>query len=256
MGRIKLFLRRNYGYSPLIGLLLAIGGIAAGYYGHPYWLTLFVGVGTSLIAAGVVTFLSPASDEMYQRFLALGIRDMWPSRRDVPNDNWCRWLRGTSKSCTLLGVAHGEWRNDERFEPALQECLARNAVEVRILFLDPNSNLAKSRANEEQRDTPATIKTSIRIIWNEIRPRLHPELQDRLHLYVYDSTPSSGATWVDDFMIVTHYLAGCPNRTSPAFRVEDLGADSLFGVFKRNIEKITEKPSTVEITEENVATYI
>jgi hypothetical protein len=256
VGRIKLFLRRNYAYGPLVGLLLAIGGVAAGYYGHPYWLALLTGVGTSVIAAGLVIFLSPASDELYQSFLALGIRDMWPSRRDVPPDNWCRWLRGAKKSCTLLGVAHGEWRKDDKFEPALRECLDRNGVEVHILFLDPNCNLAQARAEEEQRDTPDTIRTSIRIIWRDIRARLRSDLRSRLHLYVYDSTPSSGATWVDDFMIVTHYLAGFPNRTSPAFKVEDLGAESLFDVFRMNIERIKKKPSTVEITEDNVDTYI
>lgn len=254
MKRVKLFLRQNYGYGPLIGLLLAVGGVEAGYHAHPYWLTLMVGVGTSLLAASLVAFLSPANDEMYQKFLALGIRDMWPSRRDVPPGNWTDWLGRASKHCTLLGVAHGEWRNDERFEPALRQCLVREEVQVHIFFLDPNGGLAAARAREEQRDTPATIRNSIRIIWT-LRPRLGPG-SERLHLYVYDSTPSSGATWIDDFMIVTHYLAGYPNRTSPAFRVQDLGQDSLFGVFKMNIEKIREKPSTVEITEENVARYI
>ena len=256
MRRIKLFVRRNYGYGPVLGLLSVIGGITAGYHGHPYALTFFVGIGNSLIAGGVAAFLSPVHDEMYQKFLALGIRDMWPSRRDVPNDNWCKWLEGTSTNCTLLGVAHGEWRKDDRFESALRRCLDRRGVEVHILFLDPNSKLAESRASEEQRDTPGTIRTSIKIIWNDVRSQLRLELRSRLHLYVYDSTPSSGATWVDDFMIVTHYLAGYPNRTSPAFKVEDLGADSLFGVFKMNIERIKGKATTVEITEENVAKYI
>ena len=256
MKRVKLFLRRNSGYGPLIGLLLTIGGIEAGYHGHPYWLTFLVGVGTSLIAAGLVTLLSPSSDEMYQEFLALGIRDIWPSRRDVPSQHWCGWLAEASRSCTLLGVAHGEWRNDERFEPALRRCLLRERVEVHILFLNPNSRLAEARAIEEQRNTPDTIRESIRIMWG-MRDQLGAALRGRLHLYIYDSTPSSGATWVDDFMIVTHYLAGYPNRTSPAFRVVDLGqAGSLFGVFKMNIEKILEKDSTVEITEDNVGQFV
>ena len=56
-------------------------------------------------------------------------------------------------------------------------------------------------------------------------------------------------------MIVTHYLAGYPNRTSPAFRVEDLGPDSLFGIFKMNIERICEKESTIEIHERNIGQY-
>ncbi len=165
MKRLKLFLRQNYAYGPLLGLLLTLAGIWAGYQGHPYWLTLLVGVGTSVIAAALVTLLSPASDEMYQKFLALGIRDLWPSRKDVPPNNWCEWLGKTRKNCTLLGVAHGEWRRDDKFEPALRQCLGRDGVEVNILFLDPNSALAKARAAEEQRDTPATIRESIRIIW-------------------------------------------------------------------------------------------
>jgi hypothetical protein len=256
VGRIKLFVRRNYGYGPLIGLVSLICGFTAGYHGHPYTLIFFVGIGNSLIAGSIAAFLSPVHDEMYQKFLALGIRDIWSSRKAVPDGHWCKWLEGTSKCCTLLGVAHGDWRRDDKFEPALRRCLDRKDVEVHILFLDPNSNLAKVRADEEQRDTAAIIRTSIKIVWSEVRFRLRPELKERLHLYVYDSTPSSGASWFDDFMIVTHYLAGYPNKTSPAFRVEDLGPDSLFDVFKVNIEKIREKHSTVEITEENVAKYV
>jgi len=234
--RIRRFLRQNYGYGPLIGLLLAIGGVSAGYNGYPYWSTFLIGVGTPVIAAGLVTLLSPSADEIYQQFLALGIRGLWPSRRDVPPRNWC------------------EWRNDEKFGPALINCLRRKDVEVKILFLNPNSGLAAARAREEQRDTPATIRESIRLIWS-IRNGLALNLRQRLRLYVYDSTPSSGATWVDDFMIVTHYLAGYPNRTSPAFRVEDLGPDSLFGIFKMNIERICEKESTIEIHERNIGQY-
>jgi hypothetical protein len=180
---------------------------------------------------------------------------MWPSRRDVPPGNWTEWLGSAKKNCTLLGVAHGEWRNDERFEPALKQCLTRRNVHVHILFLDPNSELAASRAKEEQRDTSATIRASIKIIWNEIRPQLGAD-SGRLHLCVYNSTPSSGATWIDDYMIVTHYLAGYPNRTSPAFKVQDLGQDSLYDVFRMNIEKIREKPTTIEITEENIEKYV
>jgi hypothetical protein len=257
MRRIKLFFRQNYGYGPLIGLLITIAGVEAGYQGHPYWLTLLVGVGTSLIAAAFVTYLSPSSDETYQQFLALGIRELWPSRRDVPNDNWCAWLAKSSRTCTLLGVAHGEWRKDRKFEDSLKQCLGRG-VEVKILFLDPNSALADVRAREEQRDTPGTIRESIRIIWETRTKRLDKDCRSRLRLYVYDSTPSSGATWIDDFMVVTHYLAGYPNRTSPAFRVHDLGEDSLFGVYKMNIERILDKRddgSTVEITEGNVGQY-
>ena len=125
-------------------------GIAAGYSGHPYWLSFLVGIGTSLIAAGLVTFLSPGSDDVYQQFLQLGIGQTWPSRREVPPRNWCNWLANATKHCTLLGVAHGEWRRDGDFEPALRRCLGKG-VEVNILFLDPRSQMATERAREEQK---------------------------------------------------------------------------------------------------------
>ncbi len=221
---------------------------------HPYWLVFLVGIGTSLLAAALVTLLSPASDELYQQFVALGIRDIWPSRRDVPSKYWCEWLEKASRTCTLLGVAHGEWRNDVKFGPALVACLQKGA-KVNILFLDPNSELAKARAREEQRDTEGTIKESIRIMWG-IRNGIDPNTRIRLHLRVYDSNPSSVATLIDDFMIVTHYLAGFPNRTSPAFRVVDLGPESLFGVYKVNIDRVFGKESTIEITEDNIEKFI
>lgn len=253
MRRIRLFLRQNYAYAPLIGLLLTIGGIFAGYRGHPYWLTLLVGVGTSLIAAGLVTFLSPSTDDMYQQFLGLGIRQLWPSRRDVPPDNWCTWLRTARKHCILLGVAHGEWRRDDKFLPALNTCLAQG-VKVKMLFLDPTSELAGIRAREEQRDTPRIIGESIRIIW-EMRTEIDERFRDNLILYVYNATPSSGTTWVDSRMVITHYLAGYPNRTSPAFLVEDVGGDSLFAIYQRNLDRLVQAETTVRITEENVAAY-
>jgi hypothetical protein len=79
-----------------------------------------------------------------------------------------------------------------------------------------------------------------------------------LKLYVYSATPSSGMTWIDDFMLVTHYLAGFANVVSPAFLIEPIKLKSerqnLFSIYAENVRKLEE--SAVEITETNVDQYI
>lgn len=62
-------------------------------------------------------------------------------------------------------------------------------------------------------------------------------------------------TWIDDWMLVTHYLAGFNNLTSPALRVESIPKPrSPYAVYAKNVERIREKFST-EITDENVGKF-
>src|SRR5204862_5923749 len=105
--RIRRFLRQNYGYGPLIGLLLAIGGVSAGYNGYPYWSTFLIGVGTPVIAAGLVTLLSPSADEIYQQFLALGIRGSGHRGVTFHHVIGVSGLGKLQNNALFLGVAHG-----------------------------------------------------------------------------------------------------------------------------------------------------
>src|SRR5207244_3053631 len=105
---------------------------------------------------------------------------------------------------------------------------------VKILFLNPNQLAVVLRAREEargkhSRTTQDVIKESIRRVW-EIRESLKPGVKEHLRLYVYDATPSCGLTWVDDQMIVTHYLAGSVDLTSPAVLLKPakIGTGGLF----------------------------
>jgi hypothetical protein len=131
-----------------------------------------------------------------------------------------------------------------------------------MLFLDPFSEAARLRAEEEREDTTKIIRKSIAIIWG-IRKNLkkeRPELSGRLKLYVYNATPSSGVTWIDKFMVATHYLAGFPNLTSPALFVEPSKPgeeeSNLYEIYADNIRHIRERNSTLELTEENIGKYI
>ncbi len=240
----------------LLGLLSIIGGSFLAVLGHPNWATALVSIGGSLIAAALVTYLSPVSEEVYQKFIALGISDVYPSRRIIPNPQWVAWIRLARRNCALLGIAHENWCRDPEFPDALRDRL-RDRVEVKICFLDPTSSAAQTRANEDKgRDLLKTIRESIKFMWS-LKSSLEPGTRERLKLYVYSSTPSSGSTWIDSFMVVTHYLAGFANLTSPALIVKPVSpatkSPDLYGVYAQNVQTIEDH--SIEITDANITTY-
>ncbi len=217
------------------------------------WSAMLAGVGGSVLATVIVSFWGPGGDEVYQSFLKLGVTEFYPDRDTFRG--WVPWLREAKRHCVLLGHSHGGWCNDEGFRPALLERV-QAGVKVEIFFLDPTSPAAEVRAAEDTKNIEPVLprtRKSIRAAW-EIRRELAAP-KGKLTLYVYTATPSLGLTWIDDTMLVTHYLAGSNNKTSPAFRARYVGvSDSLYAVYENNVEKIRSKFST-EITEENLGQY-
>jgi hypothetical protein len=247
----------------LLGLLFVVAGIVAACRNiNPVTWSVLIGIGGSLIAAALTTFFSPVSRELYRKFVGLGVEDVYPSRDDIPKHNWCEWLRSCRKCCMLLGTANNNWCRDPDFKPALLERL-RAGVIVRVLFLNPNpeGKAIKTRAKEDKgRNTYKAIRESIMLMW-EIRQELaeEPKAQTRLELRVYDKTPSSGITWVDDrFMIVTHYLAGFANLTSPALRVRPVetrpGHRDLYRTYEENANELLK--SSILITDQNLKEFL
>lgn len=224
---------------------------------HPLLQGFFGGVGTSLMAASVFGLLTGMRQEYELQFSSLGIRRIFTHRDTVPDPQWCEWLRGARTQCVLLGVAHSKWARDDAFPEAVRAVVRRRNVSVKVFFLNPTGRTAAVRTTEEMReggrDTIATIRGSIDRMWR-LREGLDPAEQVFFRLFVYEGT-ITGTTWIDDFMIVTHYLAGSANVTSPALRIESTGGDrDLYEIYKENALKIQEHCS-IEITEENVATY-
>jgi hypothetical protein len=214
-----------------------------------------VGIGTSMLAAMLVSFAGPNGEETYRKFLQMGVTDFYPNRSMVPNENWVNWLEGAQRSCILLGQAHGEWIRDDRFEPAFVGRLIAG-IRIEIFFLNPNTSEADVREKEDRQKqrTKARIKDSIRELW-KIRSRLNETAKSRLKIYTYDATPSLGVTWIDDWMLVTHYLAGFSNLTAPALRVESSpNPRSPYAVYARNVDQIRDHFS-MEVSDDNISKY-
>jgi len=247
----------------LLGLFVVIGG-AVGWRLQkldPIGGSALVGIGASLVAAAVVAALSPFSEAAYRRFISLGIDEVWPSRQAIDKRNWVDWLAGAKHECTLMGIAHGEWCKDQRFPGYLKDRL-QGGVRVKMLFLDPTKEAAELREQEEERQkirdisTRDAIRQSIKFMW-DFRKELGAVERNRLRFYVYNATPSCGLTLVDDFMIVTHYLAGLPNRTSPALLVRppQVGMEkSLYAIYLENVNNV--EALSIELDERNIERFL
>ncbi len=251
--------RQLQAFILLVGLLVVLVGVILARAPEPsYWATTLLSVGSSVIAAAIVASLSPVSWRAYERFLSLGIGEVYPSRNHVDDRQWVKWLRQADRSCVLFGIAHGNWCRDAEFEGALVERLTRG-VAVEVFFLNPNGPAAELRAREDKgRNTRNAIQTSIQVLW-EIRGRLSEKPRSNLKVYVYDATPSLGLTWIDEFMVVTHYLAGSMNLTSPALLVKpaaDAGGDrDLYAIYAKNVKSIKAEFAT-DLTDANVQQYL
>ena len=242
----------------LLGCVFVFAGVIFGFLNARNSATALVSIGCSLIAAAVVTYLSPVSEESYQKFLALGVRDVYPSRRDIANRQWVDWLRAARQQCTILGIANNNWFKDPDFPSALRDRL-REDVEVKIFFLDPTSPPAATRAKEDTvRQTQRIICESIDVVW-KLRSNLEEPLRPRLKIYVYRATPSCGVVWIDSFMVVTHYLPSSANVTSPSLIVRPVGtADGrpdLYGVYAANVKAVEKPQYSTLLTDENVGQY-
>src|SRR5258708_31224986 len=161
-----------------IGLALTVLGTLALYKGMLIRGSLGIGVGSSILAAVIVAYLSPASEAGYRKFISFGIVDMWSSRHALKD--WVDWMEKANQTCVLFGIAHGGWCQDGRFESALKERLSRG-VSFRMLFLDPNSKAAEIRALEEKRDTKKKIRESIQRMWG-IRESIAPGQKEQARI--------------------------------------------------------------------------
>jgi hypothetical protein len=247
----------------VIGLVLAVVSSLLWYRAviDPIVGSLLVGVGAAVIAAAIFAYLSPFNEPAFRRLLSLGVEEVWSSRQEIEDPYWVDRLHGAQENCTLLGIAHGKWCDDVRFAPTLSERL-NHGVMFKMFFLNPESSAAELRAIEEKRqkngrDTRDAIRRSINTMWT-FRQELEPGVRDRLRLYVYKATPSCGLMWIGQTMVVTHYLPGLPDVTSPALLVTPPAGGiekSLYNTYARNVESM-EKNTSIVIEEGNIHQFL
>lgn len=202
--------------ASVLGLLLAAVGALVGL--RSFWGVLPLGVGTSLIAAAAYTVLTRVQEEFAESLREQGLIDLFPSRlRQFTDDDWPRLIESAKDHYYVLGVANHGYMGSEPVRESIHHALAGAAhrkVSVEFLWLNPDSDFAGAREEEEKRTTRRDTVDAIEWFGN-FRASLADDEQKQITLLEYDAIPSCGLTWSDDQLVVTHYVAGQNNLDSP-----------------------------------------
>lgn len=231
--------RRALVIAGLFGVLFLVGGCIVQPDTPPGIILL--GLATSLIAAVALALATIEQEEFAQRILDLGVQSIFDDRnKGLEEGVWTELLGRTKREFRVLGMAnHGYLSSPEakgETEDALKKALGRKKAEVEFLWLDPEHDLAKLREKEERRrglrrDTCASI-----IFFWEVREQLSDEQKERFSMRSYEAVPTCGLSWADDYMVVTHYLAGQLNLRAPGvvLRGSIPSYERLFARFRKD----------------------
>jgi hypothetical protein len=239
--------------------------------------TLVNGLGLSLIVAGIVAAFrelvivqleaSETADHVatrvYERMFKKdesGIRPISTVRRGY--DGYYRWAI-TVQRCELFfagrSVLHRVQAdlNERKLRPAEEVLLGKlkQGSAIRILFLDPRSDLIPRLAREEgqsKQEMLEDLATSLGICRRLHKlvaqsPVLPPSAE--LHIRVYDEVPHFAFHRQDDDMIVGFYFLSSLGSASAAFQVIDDDTKRFFGDhFASIFDRASKDGCVIEIT--------
>lgn len=239
--------------SGLSGLVLVLLGVAADTTSG--WGVVLVSIGTGAIASTMVAAIALEREDFAQTVLGLGIQEVFHDRAlAFDNDFWRSLIETAKHRFAVLGCAnHGYLRNPiirDQTERAILDAVQRQ-VDVEILWLDPESQLAHHREeSERRRRTRDETVESIEFFWS-LREKIGEDQRARLRLAEHEAMPTCGITLSDELVIVTHYLAQELNLESPGLVLGPSMslADRLVNYVRKS------RASRPKITEAYVANY-
>lgn len=199
-----------------------------------------------------------ARQEHLVRLQDSGLIDIWVDRSKIDRSIWCQKVKQASQRCIILGMASYGYREDPHMEETIRTVVAKK-VPIEIYFFDPTyKEILEKRAEEEKtRITEESIRRSIKFFYDTIKKNLSEEMKSHFKLFVYRATPTLSVTLVDDYMIVSHYLATLPNEHAPSYHIikRAVSGETLFEQHMKNVEDIQKQKTTEELTDENIKTY-
>lgn len=270
-GIVHQFRRRGLRYAGIGSLLLLGLGVVAGP--TETLGAVCVSLATSILASILVAAVALEREEFAQLLMDQGLQRLYDNRKTAFSDSfWTGLLRAARTHFRVLGVANHGYLYDEQARTdtadALKEAVTKRRVNVELLFLKPDSDIARLRELEEGRSTIDDTLEAIEFFW-EVRQSVDDDAKQRLSLREYDTLPSCGLTWADNKMVVTHYLAGRRNLGSPglvldsgltrmdrflrAIELSGATVSPLSDVYARNYVEVASGRHSVPITADRVA---
>lgn len=228
---------------------------------------VLLALGGSVASSVFIAAITIERADFAQSAVSLGVSDIFHDRHEFSDEFWTELIDSAHYEFRLLGVAnHGYlWSPEARDSTAtaIMRALRDRRIEVEILWLDPEHQLAFQREHEEgRRGTRMDIVTSILFFW-EIRQGLKADERQRFVLKEHQTMPTCGIHWSDNELLITHYLAGQLNRRAPGLMLDrsvplaDRLIDAVAGKRKRIAESYINNfrevsKAAVEITAERI----
>ena len=205
------------------------------------WLSIFQGIGGSLIAtgmAGILLFLYVQRSEAFGRrietLLVAGLAQVFPARSVVIREEYDDRLRVATK-IDAMGFGLSSLREDHLRD---FEDWSRRGM-VRILLLDPDfpsiDNSYSSQRDIEEGNPAGTIQNDINQFVEAVQnlPSINPE---RFRIKKMRILPSTNVFRVDDEVFFGPYLIREQSRNSPTFLAKKGG--HLFETITNHFDKI------------------
>jgi hypothetical protein len=257
------FLRRNRSKTTFILILCGILSLLLATQLNPQkdggWKESLYGVGSALVAAGLVAILTMESDiaqliapvaamKMGDTCRELGIREFFQDRSQMGDEFWSKLIEQAKDKYTVLGVASHRYistaANRSTFSELLRSAVTRG-VDVTFYFLDPTSEYARLRNSEESRNTTREIVEAVEWLFG-MKNELPAKGKAKLKLYTYVDLPTIGITRADNMFVIAHYLARELNAVAPGMILQGDESRPLLKKYGQNLTEISS--SATELT--------
>ena len=232
-----------YAFVISMGIVLALIGIELSLR----WQTVFLSVGTSIMATGIVSavmrgFLGEPLEPLVNRMDTMiqlkdmsdrtGVVSIRGSRHDLSLEDWRNIFRNANNSINILGYAVHFLTDDPEIFSILKQ-KAQTHCRIRIVLGDPESPTIIERTQEEAIE--GSISERIRTALARWQPLMSYDIVEiRLQ-----SIPLYASIYQGDFtMIVTPQLYGMRAANAPALSLKFPG--TLFEKYTKHFDAIWE----------------
>lgn len=198
--------------------LIAIGALTMG----PSQLAgqTLLATGSALFAAAAFAFLAVPRNLWAAELQRNGVIEVFSRRLAAFSDaDWEERVREARHHIRILGGSNHGYigRDGAMWATTYQQtfkALVDRGVHVEVLWNDPTKAAAEASEREERRRARADAVESMEHFL-ALKESLPERVRDQLVLREYDDPPSCGLVWIDDKLVVSHYLPGRPHFESP-----------------------------------------
>ena len=232
-GLMRKYRKQSYLFVNIVTLLLGALMLAS----RPFDAAVALALGTSLISAGIVGLLfvyhyriELSFDEARRVYEEWGILDVRPDRSDEG------FYRALLSSCRerldVQALSLSRFYSD--FSQELAK-LASDGIPIRLLVLDPHSQIMKIRIREEGTAEASNLASRTEETAHAIRDLRLPSLMIRY----YTCMPHVNYVRIDSKAFLGPYLAGKPSRSTVTLFCDAEG--KLASEFEKHFETVWDK---------------